>query len=115
MPKGGGMTREIRQIAIFFKSYKMKARAGLSLPILTTVEVEIELHLWSVCQQILKRVKFQQKKDSLGWGSNSIAYGKGGYQIFIVGGGRIKGGDKPLKGGGQTASTMCPPFRPPEW
>ena len=84
----------------FSKSYKMKARAGLSLPILTTVEVEIELHL---CQQILKRVKFQQKKDSLGWGSNSIAYGKGGYQIFIVGGGRIKGGDKPLKGGWQTA------------
>ena len=48
----------------FSKSYKMKARAGLSLPILTTVEVEIELHL---CQQILNRVKFQQKKDSLGF------------------------------------------------
>ena len=35
----------------------MKARAGVSLTIVTTVEVEVkvELQVWSICQQILKK------------------------------------------------------------
>ena len=33
----------------------MKARAGLNLAIVTQVEVEVQLQLWSICQQILKK------------------------------------------------------------
>ena len=49
------MTREIRQKnpTKGLLSHAMKARAGLSLAILTTVEVEVELQVWSICQQIL--------------------------------------------------------------
>ena len=50
----------------------MKARAGVSLAIVTTVEVEVEFEL-----QVQLLLQFE--------------------------GGGIKGGDKPSKGGGQTA------------
>ena len=56
----------------------MAARARLSLPIVTTVEVKVELQLWSICQQILKKGKISTVKEPWGWGSDSIVYGKGG-------------------------------------
>ena len=55
----------------------MKARAGLSLAIVTTVEVEVKLQLLSF-QQALKKGYISTVKEPWGWGSNSIAYGKGG-------------------------------------
>ena len=48
----------------------MEARARLSLPIATTVEikVEVELQLWSICQQIFKKeLDFNSKRALYLW------------------------------------------------
>ena len=72
----------------FSKSYKRLTqppnRAGLSLAIVT--KVEVELQLWSICQQILKKGQISTIKEPRGSGSNSIAYGKGGGPDLYRGG-----------------------------
>ena len=104
------MTREIRQIAIVFKILTQPPnRAKLTLAIVT--KVEVELQIWSICQQILKKGQISTVKEPWGSGSNSIAYGKGGDQICIGGGG-IKGGDKPSKGGDRQLEPCVPPLPP---
>ena len=81
----------------------MKARAGVSLAIVTTVEVEVEFELQvsSIFQQILKKGLNLNSKRALGLRFNCIWEGGGGDQICIGGG--IKGGGQAFKGGGQTA------------
>ena len=90
----------------------MKARAGVSLAIVTTVEVEVELQVWSICQQILKKGLNFNSKRALGLRFNCIWEGGGGGPDLYRGG--IKGGgDKPSKGGGtHSLSPVFPPFPP---
>ena len=82
----------------------MKARAGVSLSIVTAIEVEVEfeLQVWSIFQQIKKKGLNVNSKRALGLRFNCIWEGGGGDQICIGGGG-IKGGGQAFKGGGQTA------------
>ena len=73
----------------------MKARAGVSLVIVTTVEVEVkfELQVSSIFQQIFKKGLNLNSKRNLGLRFNCIWEGGGGDQICIEGG--FKGGGKP--------------------
>ena len=66
----------------------MKARAGVSLAIVTTVEVEVEvkLQVWSICQQIFKkRLNFNSKR-ALRLRFNCIWEGGGGGDQICIGG-----------------------------
>ena len=58
----------------------MKARAGVSLAIVTTVEVEVEFELQvsSIFQQILKKGLNLKSKRALGLRFNCIREGGGG-------------------------------------
>ena len=75
----------------------MKARAGVSLAIVTTVEVEVEFELQvsSIFQQIFKKGLNLNSKRALGLRFNCIL--EGGDPICIGGG--IKGGKSLQKGG----------------
>ena len=64
----------------------MKARAGVSLAIVTTVEVEVEfeLQVLSIFQQILKKGLNLNSKRALGLRFNCIWEGGGGGLILHI-------------------------------
>ena len=83
----------------------MKARAGVRLAIVTTVEVEVEvefeLQVLSIFQQIFKKGLNLNSKRALGLRFNCICIGEA-----------IKEGDKPSKGGDRQLEPCVPPFPP---
>ena len=91
----------------------MKARAGVSLAIVTTVEVEVEFELQvsSIFQQILKKGLNLNSKRALGLRFNCIWEGGGGGPDLYRGG-ELKGGTSLQRGGTDSLSPVSLLFPP---